>query len=162
VELFCGSVSLGTYTIASTTGGPPATSLTTTETIITSHSCGSASTITVTRVSNVLTSDKVDFSEYSSVLTAGTAVELGTTAIPSTVLAVYTDYIILDNFRSMSSYTTLATVAASSLAFKLDGRGTEENDECSGRGMCNSEEGICECFSGYTGDACSIQSALSA
>jgi len=32
--------------------------------------------------------------------------------------------------------------------------------QCSGRGICNGEEGLCECFTGYTGDACSLQSAL--
>jgi hypothetical protein len=33
-------------------------------------------------------------------------------------------------------------------------------NQCSGRGICNSQEGLCECFTGYTGDACSMQSAL--
>lgn len=31
-------------------------------------------------------------------------------------------------------------------------------DECSGRGICNTESGICDCFVGYTKDDCSIQS----
>ena len=30
--------------------------------------------------------------------------------------------------------------------------------QCSGRGLCN--EGNCECFAGYTGDNCNLQSAL--
>lgn len=32
--------------------------------------------------------------------------------------------------------------------------------ECSNRGICNSEEGQCECFSGYTNDNCDMQSAI--
>lgn len=31
--------------------------------------------------------------------------------------------------------------------------------QCSNRGMCNPELGICNCFSGYTGDDCSVQDA---
>jgi hypothetical protein len=33
--------------------------------------------------------------------------------------------------------------------------------ECSGRGLCNTFEGICECFHGYTGNACSTQETIS-
>ena len=30
-------------------------------------------------------------------------------------------------------------------------------DQCSGRGLCNAAEGLCECFPGYTNDDCSVQ-----
>lgn len=32
--------------------------------------------------------------------------------------------------------------------------------QCSNRGLCNTDEGLCECFAGYTGDACQIQASL--
>ena len=32
--------------------------------------------------------------------------------------------------------------------------------QCSNRGLCNNEEGLCECFAGYTGDACQVQASL--
>merc|ERR1712146_30296 len=35
--------------------------------------------------------------------------------------------------------------------------GTDENAECSNRGICNTDDGVCECFEGYTGESCSIQ-----
>merc|ERR1711968_173011 len=41
-----------------------------------------------------------------------------------------------------------------------DQRGTTENKECSGRGLCDGSTGICECFKGYTDDDCSRQNAL--
>lgn len=32
--------------------------------------------------------------------------------------------------------------------------------QCSNRGICNNDDGLCQCFKGYTGDACQIQSSL--
>jgi hypothetical protein len=32
--------------------------------------------------------------------------------------------------------------------------------QCSNRGICNTENGLCECFGGYTGDGCQFQSSL--
>jgi hypothetical protein len=33
--------------------------------------------------------------------------------------------------------------------------------ECSNRGLCNTESGLCECFPGYTSDSCHEQSSIS-
>ena len=32
--------------------------------------------------------------------------------------------------------------------------------QCSGRGICDAEDGLCQCFKGYTGDDCGIQNSL--
>merc|ERR1711916_306273 len=49
-----------------------------------------------------------------------------------------------------------------SRAIYNDQRGTTENKECSGRGLCDETSGLCQCFKGYTDDDCSRQNALSA
>jgi len=39
--------------------------------------------------------------------------------------------------------------------------GTTEWDVCSNRGVCNADTGDCECFGGFTGEACQIQTIIS-
>jgi len=45
---------------------------------------------------------------------------------------------------------------------QFNGVGTTESSECSDRGLCDRESGICVCFPGYTGNSCHIQNAAAA
>merc|ERR1711907_769583 len=48
---------------------------------------------------------------------------------------------------------------AETRAIYNDQRGTTENKECSGRGLCDETSGLCQCFKGCTVDDCPGQSA---
>eukprot|EP01040_Poterioochromonas_malhamensis_P010823 gene10824-11797_t len=43
----------------------------------------------------------------------------------------------------------------------VNGYGAEAGRDCSGRGICNYETGICSCFSGFAGMRCEVQSTNS-
>merc|ERR1711871_1208072 len=43
----------------------------------------------------------------------------------------------------------------------VDESGSTEESECSARGICDTEEGVCTCFPGYAGNSCERQDALS-
>jgi hypothetical protein len=68
------------------------------------------------------------------------------------------DYIATDrtSFTVSSAFTANPTDAK----IWLVGTGTTESQTCSGRGLCNGDSGVCECFAGYTLDDCSAQNAL--
>lgn len=52
---------------------------------------------------------------------------------------------------ALTSAGTITVTASTTTA------GTEENIECSNRGLCDIETGICKCSAGYTGQACHLQ-----
>jgi len=51
-------------------------------------------------------------------------------------------------------------IAASPCTVTETQRGTSENTECSSRGNCDGQTGLCTCFSGYVGEDCSTQTVL--
>lgn len=65
----------------------------------------------------------------------------------------------LDCNPDHSTFTATACPASSKAVVEVS-RGNYENLVCSGRGTCDSTSGVCKCFTGYTGEACSIQNAL--
>lgn len=80
---------------------------------------------------------------------------------------MYRNRIVLDmhvNFRS--AYTSSATGSALAndqrlRAYKFYPPATTVNyvAECSGRGLCDADAGVCNCFVGYTKDDCSVQNS---
>merc|ERR1711998_783198 len=69
----------------------------------------------------------------------------------------------LNELVSVEATTTgnMARVADSQTRFIYNAqRGTTENKECSGRGLCDETTGTCSCFKGYTDDDCSRQNSL--
>lgn len=73
-----------------------------------------------------------------------------------------TNYIDMD---MSANFYRVATTASSSPVyvykfFPNENSNYEYVAQCSNRGICNNDEGLCECFSGYTGDACQVQASL--
>jgi hypothetical protein len=55
---------------------------------------------------------------------------------------------------------TVKLIASSPCTVTETQRGTSENTECSSRGNCDGQTGLCTCFSGYVGEDCSTQTVL--
>merc|ERR1719269_541986 len=147
------------------------TVITVKETIVANTCTAASSTVRITQVSNVITIGQHNLG-LTTTLSAGNRMRLVVVSgsaiheVDTTVSSVeyHNDgtndigYIIL---AEEAANVLLADVTAGAATLYHDGDGTRENVECSDRGMCQ-EDGTCKCFGGYTGDACSIQKAISA
>jgi hypothetical protein len=66
------------------------------------------------------------------------------------------------NYKAYQSGSFLGAIPASSATIYKFHPPTGYNyvGECSNRGVCNSATGVCQCFSGYTGDNCGAVNSL--
>jgi hypothetical protein len=75
------------------------------------------------------------------------------------------DYINLLGVAGADNYFTVSqpfTAAYKEKRIFLNFKGTTTSAACSGRGLCDGSSAECQCFKGYTGQACQIQNALAA
>jgi hypothetical protein len=66
---------------------------------------------------------------------------------------------VTDNFFTVSQPFTKEHKEVN---IRLNFKGTTTSAACSGRGLCDGSSAECQCFKGYTGQACQIQNALAA
>ena len=114
--------------------------------------------------SSITANKAADGSDVSSALTGipNSVIESVTVSVAATASTNGIIYTItftanpgdLNQLESISSLTTGTIVHATTVA------GTKIASECSGRGLCDYESGLCKCFRGYRLDDCSSQHAL--
>merc|ERR1711988_1255967 len=75
------------------------------------------------------------------------------------------DYVNFQGVAGTDNYFTVSQPFMSDYTEKrifLNFKGTTTSAACSGRGLCDGSSAECQCFKGYTGQACQIQNALAA
>jgi hypothetical protein len=168
IELLCGSLLLGTFTIHASTW-PTATAIVLQEK---APACAgtTGNEVTVSRISDYIYIDadltgsanvnRITIADWSQSPTGDIeaiywdATASATGALNGRIFLVNDETTTADNFHT-------ADISASSGVISIDGAGTTESSECSDRGLCDSDSGVCACFKGYTGVACQTQNSLS-
>jgi hypothetical protein len=168
VKVFCNGLSLGIYTIAST----PAETVVVKEVVPdsnTNYYDDATHTTKTDRNSHVFLMRtnwvvKTDVDLLVANLDfAGKTVEIDSSTYCDVSSVLADSASATTGSRLVCSNTAAATAAISSaVSVKVYGKGTTEASTCSDRGLCNTETGSCECFSGYSGIDCSTQNALKA
>jgi len=102
--------------------------------------------------------DKANVGDMISVKFASTYTSDGYYKVSAKAANLYT---LEGNIGAVSSQAcTVKLIAASPCTVTETQRGTSENTECSSRGNCDGQTGLCTCFSGYVGEDCSTQTVL--
>jgi hypothetical protein len=156
IQIECGTRNLGKYTVASDS---------TTDTIVVSetiqtNTCTSTGTaLKATLLTHIIKSD-LPVHNFGNIV--GSQVKLGSTSVLGLVTATsgstsgtFAHYIFVSVGNS-------GDISSASQTLKIDGTGTTENNECSDRGLCDRETGLCRCFAGYSGDSCETQKSIAA
>jgi hypothetical protein len=127
--------------------------------------CVSGNNVKVTLQTSFIEVD-ADMTEVIGVLSHGVYLDdSSTTNLIKSTVASLSSYDSTNNVHYLlltetPSGSTANVDCASTCTVSIHGKGTKESDECSGRGLCDSETGKCNCFKGYQGASCQLQDAL--
>jgi hypothetical protein len=80
--------------------------------------------------------------------------------VPENLIFLELDYALNSAFNYFGGNFSTADTSGHVYKFYPPSNGYTYVAPCSNRGICNHDTGLCECFSGYTSDSCSVINAL--
>jgi hypothetical protein len=80
---------------------------------------------------------------------------------PQNLLTVESDKCDLGCTPKLTGLDLMSSSTGGTISFVTQKQAADYNNyECGRRGKCDYDKGLCECFEGFTGEGCSIQTAL--